>query len=407
MFALFSCDKKEEQAGLEIQPDENRLKIAYLDLAAFVSFTVPPSAVKTSKKNTSILLGSVKDDIFGRTTASFISQYRLSTDNVKFGDNPEIISIVAHFDVVGIEGDATLPVNYKFYESNFNIDSTSTYESNIDLSVDDIGLLVADTSFVAASNDSIIVSLSNAFGQKILDTDTLDMKDNDAFLKVFKGLYFTVDTNTIGDGVIWKFNFNSTQSYIELKYQNLDDNGNPTDTNTFKLQFNEKCERFNTYINNTSPLDVILNQSHNECYVSGTGGTRGHLSLSPVLAWRDSAKIMIYKAELIVKAKSSGNISIPKKLILEIDDANDDSLTFVDDYLTTASGNYDGTYDSDEETYNMIITRHIQNLVNNNHNDSLLWITPSADLTNPYRVILLNGKDDEKIKLKITYSKLY
>ncbi len=406
MFALFSCDKKEEQAGLEIQPDENRLKIAYLDLDDFVSFTVPPSPVKTSKMNTSILLGSINDNIFGRTTASFISQYRLSTDNVKFGDNPEIISIVAYLDVVGVEGDQTLPVNYKFYESNFDIDSTSTYESDIDLSAD-IGSLVADTSFVASGIDSIIVPLFNAFGQKILDADTLDLKDNDAFLKVFKGLYFTVDTNTIGDGVIWKFNFNSTQSYIELKYQNLDDNGNPTDTTIFKLQFNEKCERFNKYINNTSPLDAIFNQSHNECYVSGTGGTRGHLSLSPVLTWRDSTKIMIYKAELIVKAKSSGNISIPKKLILEIDDADDDSLTFVDDYLTTASGNYDGTYNSDEETYNMIITRHIQNLVNNNHNDSLLWLTPSADLTNPYRVILLNGTDSEKVKLKITYSKLY
>jgi len=405
MLALFSCDKKDEQAGLEIQPDENRLKIAYLDLDNFTSYTVAPAPVKTSKRNTSILLGSINDNVFGRTTASFISQYRLSSDNVKFGKNPKIISIKAYLDVVGIEGDSTLPVNYKFYESKFNIDSTGIYKSNIDLSAS-IGDLVADTTFVTASNSLIEIPLLKAFGQKILDADTLDLKDNDAFLKVFKGLYFTVDTNSIGDGVIWKFNFNSTQSYIELKYRNRDDTGQTTGTDDFKLQFNEKCERFNQYINNTTPLNPIFKQNKDKCYISGVGGTKAHLSLSPVLSWRDSSKIMIYKAELIVKAKPSGKISIPTKLILEIDDSNDDSLTFVDDYLTTSTGNYNGTYDSDEETYNMIITRHIQNLINNNHNDSLLWITPRADLTNPYRVILLNGADSEKIKLKITYSKL-
>jgi len=39
MFVFFSCEKKDEKAGLEIQPDKNRLKVVHINLDKFVSFT--------------------------------------------------------------------------------------------------------------------------------------------------------------------------------------------------------------------------------------------------------------------------------------------------------------------------------------------------------------------------------
>ena len=91
---------------------------------------------------------------------------------------------------------------------------------------------------------------------------------------------------------------------------------------------------------------------------------------------------------------------------MEVDDA-DETIKFVDDYLPGAADNYGGKYDSETQTYSMVITRHIQNLINKNQNDSLLWIYPYAEITNPYRVILSNGEDNQNYTLKITYSKLY
>lgn len=418
MLALMSCEKKDKEAGLEIQPDENRLKVAHINLDQFITKTSKSGPVKTSKANSSILLGSIDDDIFGRTTASFVSQYRLSSDNVDFGTNPQIISTIAYLDISGVDGDADQEVHYQIFESNFIIDPDSSYYSDMDLS-ESVGDVVADTTFSfdavfsEESSNIMEIPLFDTFGQNILDTDSVNLVDNDKFLEVFKGLYFTVDTNQVGDGLMWKYNFSSSLSYITLKYTSTDENGNlildedsAVVINTFNLQFNEHSGRFNQYINNTAPLDGVFEQEYNEVYVAGMAGPRGHIDLSPVLAWRDSTKLMIYKAELLVKAQPSGDFPMPTRLLMEIDDS-DDEVIFVNDYLPNAADNYDGTYDEETETYSMIITRHVQNLINENHNDSLLWIYPYSQITNPYRVILLNGKEDENFTLKITYSKLY
>ena len=115
--AFSSCVKEDKEAGLEIQPDENRLKINYDTLSYFVSYSSKSMAVNTSKSNSSILLGSIYEDVFGRSTANFVSQFRLSSDNVDFGNNPQIISINAYLDVKsGIEGDSLLDVHFKIFE---------------------------------------------------------------------------------------------------------------------------------------------------------------------------------------------------------------------------------------------------------------------------------------------------
>ena len=404
MLVLLSCEKKDEQAGLEIQPDENRLKIAHINLNTFTTFTDKSESEKTSKKNSTILLGNIYDEIFGRSTAFMIAQYRLSTDNVDFGANAQIISTNMYLDISGQEGDSSQSVHYLFYESKFDIDADSAYSSDFDMSTY-VGDLVADTTFSASTFDIMTIPLSNTLGQKILDASSTTLLNNDNFLKEFKGLYFTTDTNQTDHGIIWKYDFNSASSYILLEYAFDDAKGN-RDTNTFKLQFNEFSGRFNQFFHNRAPLSDILGKPKQEVYISGMANTKAHISLSPVLSWRDSSKVMIYKAELLVKAKPSSIFSVPNSLLMEIDNSNDD-IQFVDDYLPNSANNYGGKYNSETQTYSMVITRHIQNLINNNHNDSLLWIYPYAQITNPNRVILLNGEDNENFTLKITYSKLY
>jgi len=404
MLALFSCNKKEEKAGLEIQPDENRLEIIHINLDKFTTFSERSEAVKTSRRNSSILLGSINDDTFGRTSAFLLSQYRLSSDNVEFGNNSQILSAIAYLSISEIVGNSKEELHYKVYKSDFDIDPDSAYYSNIDIS-NSIGEIVADTSFSIDSFSVMRIPLFKSFGQTILDASSSTLENNDNFLSKFKGLYFTVDTTQTSGGVIWKYDFNSPLSYILLEYTNENSDGT-LDTNTFKLQFNEASGRFNQFFHNTASLSSTLGLPSDKVYISGMGGLKAHISLSPILSWRDSSKVMIYKAELLVKAKSSGISSVPEKLLMEVDNMDED-VKFVDDYLPNTSSNYGGDYDAENKTYSMVITRHIQNLINKNQNDSLLWLYPYNQIINPYRVILLNGEDDENFTLRITYSKLY
>lgn len=398
---IMSCEKKVEQAGLEIQPDENRLHIVNYNLSAFSTYTSPSNSVSSSKNNSLILLGSINDAIFGRTSAFFVSQYRLSSDHVNFGTNAQIISATAFMDIDGIEGDSAQNIHFLVYESNFEIKSDSAYDSKTDLG--NIGDLVADYTVTPDSFNIMALPLLNAFGQKILSTDSTNLVDNDAFASVFKGLYFTVDSNDVGPGSIYKYNFNSASSYIELQYTNDDDTLN----HSFKLQFNESCGRFNLFFNNYAPLTSEFGLTSSKIYLSGTAGTRGHINLSPVLSFRDSSKMMIYKAELLIKAMEVSPFTAPTRILLEVDDNDDEVLKLVDDYVIGVASNYGGYYNSDSLTYSMVITRHVQNLINGNQNDSLLWINPYAQITNPNRIILLNGENNQDdITLRITYSKI-
>lgn len=405
---LLSCEKKEEKAGLEIQPDENRLKVFYHTIDKFSSSSTYGDTVKTSKILTNTLLGSINDEVFGKSSAFFVSQYRLSSDNVSFDNTAQIVKTQLFLDVTGAVGDISLGSNIKIYESNYDlpIDSDTLISANEPIT---IGSLLADTNITISSSEDIEINLPNElFSRKIFDSANLE--DNTSFIKEFKGLYFRVDTNSSQIGSIYKLDLNSDKSYIDIGYII---NNNFEDTLHFKLQFNNKCSRFNLYFNNTSPLASILDPNSSidsdEIYVSGIGGVKGKLNLSPVYTWRDSSDIIIYKAELLINSDTIKDIPAPNKLLLIKNKDEDGKLTYVDDYINGQITNYGGEVNKETLVYSMVITRHIQNLINNIHNDTIVEIIPNASGTNPYRVILKNkkdGLDDEKIILKITYSEI-
>lgn len=407
---LLSCEKKEEKAGLEIQPDENRLKVYYHTFDNLNSSTTYGGAVKTGKLFSQSLLGSINEDVFGKTSAFIVSQFRLSSDNVSFPTDAQIVSTELYLDITGAIGDTTsFESHIKIHESEYalKVDNDSLISSDESM-IDEYGNLLygdllADENIKISPAADLQISLSNTIGERILKSTQL--KDNESFIEEFNGLYLTVDTNFTEKGCIYKIDLNSTKSYIELTYNIIED-GTPV-SKTFKLQFNSKCTRFNQYFNNLTALGTELDptSTSDKVYVSGTGGVRGILNLSPVYTYRDSSDIIIYKAELIVKATTLADITFPGKLLLIKDLDEDEKNIYVDDYINGQTTNYGGAYNSETSSYSLVITRHIQNLINKNHNDTLVEIIPYSKETNPYRVILNNGEND-KMTLKLTYSKL-
>ncbi len=402
-----SCKKDTESVGMLIQPKKNKLKLLTSEIKDFKVFTSLAPAVKTSRAYGDVLLGSINDSKMGKTSAFFTSQYLLSTENVNFGTNPEVLDFKIHLDASKHEGDSTKGLNFQIHELvNFDINKDSLYPANIDLNAF-VGDEVANVNYSTDSFDVVTFELNHTLANKILNTDSENLKDSKAFKKAFKGLIFSVDTNFSDEGMMWKFNLESTKSYLELTYRSLNDNGK-YDTVSFKFNFGASAGRFNQYFINNSLIKNTLNNDTDRVFVAAPGVARANINLAPVLTYRDSSNIMIYKAELIVKAgKTEENISLPKRLFLQIDKGDDAAkASYVND-ITGQMSNYGGYYDEETSSYHMVITRHIQNLIDKAHNDSILWMIPYNQKVNVHRTILSNGDNNEKISLKITYSKIY
>ncbi len=393
VFLLSSCKKNTEEAGLVIQPDENRLKVFTATLNDFDVYTSQAKPVNTKKDYISSLLGSVTDDIFGKSSSAFVSQFRLQTGNVDFGTDARVVSVAACLEVKDYEGDLSTEMTYKVYKSTQTINDT-LYPSNTSFE-EYAGDLVGESTFSSESDSQIKIPLFDSFGQEILDAED-QLVDNSTFLSEFKGLCFAVDTNISAPGLLWRFNFNTTskKSYIELVYESKDNAGVYQPADTIKFLFSNASERFNIYTHSGHTFDFTTSPKQ-QVFVAGLGNTDGNINLSPVLTYRDSSRLMIYKAELLVPADTLANFSYPSGMKL---------ARIGEGYVDDNSGvNYGGKYG--EGYYSMVITRHVQNLINKAHSDTLLKLIPSAPNVNPTRVIL-NNTNDQPIRLKLTYSKL-
>ena len=409
---LWSCAKDDKTIGFKVQPEQNKLNIKTINIENIRTYTSKGKPLYTNRENQYALLGSINDTYFGKTTAAIDAQYFLSTLNPKFGTNPKLISSTLFIAIPHFLGNINTSLRYKIYQSNFTMDKDALYPSNQDMT-SYLGELIADTSITADDNKEVLQILldktmtsGNKWGQDILTADASSLSSNDKFTKVFKGLYLTVDTNFSDKGLIWKCDFNSEHSYIQIQYSFTNEEGD-LDTNIFKLQFNKETGRFNTYTNNLAPIKDILGKVENDnIYISGLATSQGNISLSSLLSWRDSAKIVIYKAELIAKASKVEGFSMPAKLLLAVN-TSDTIVRYVDDYRQGENTNYDGSFHDNDTAYYWVITRHIQRFINQEQNDSLLIIYPEDKRkTNLERVILQNRLNKKEIRLRITYSKI-
>ncbi len=405
LLILASCVKEDEQAGLEIQPDKNRLNALYVDLSDFTCYSSPDDAPSTNRAYTTTLLGTINDVNFGRSTAFIVTQCLLSTDNVSFGTNPQLLSAQLVLDIESVVGNEDVEHRFKIYKSNFDIASDSLYASNIDFT-SYIGTPIADQSAKKDTLGNITIPLDSLFGQSILNMASTDLADNDAFINAFKGLFISVDTTGNQNGLL-QMNFNSTtsSSYIQLEY--IYGESTDRDTTTFKLKINSSADRFNLFYHNRTPLNSIFGSTSSpNLYLSGMGGVKSHIDLQPVFELlKDSGDLMIYTAELLLNAQASESYVMPTRLLMEIDDSDTGTKSYVDDY-TAGTSNYGGYLNTDKTQYSLVVTRHIQNMINGNHQNYNLWFYPYGGATSASRAIISNGANGQKVILKIVYSKL-
>ncbi len=103
--AAISCQKEPDLIGLDLLPIEDNLNIDYTDTSTVVAYTLREDSLRTDELALN-LLGSMSDPVFGTTTASIYTQYRLSKNNVTFGENAVADSMILTLTYKGVYGDS-------------------------------------------------------------------------------------------------------------------------------------------------------------------------------------------------------------------------------------------------------------------------------------------------------------
>lgn len=211
-FSFFSCTDP-QIIGLEIQPEADKITISSLNNdSPFTASTKKVDSVRSSQ-TVYALLGYYESTNLLDAKASFYTHLRLSDNSVDFGLNPILDSAVLTLAYAGYYGDTTIEMNIQVEQLSEEIYDTSTYFSDDVFSTSPFSSPL-EHSFLPTPNtlryrdsDTLgVKSLSfnaNQIGQLILNANSDNLVDNDAFISFFKGLHFSVSSAQNSSSILY------------------------------------------------------------------------------------------------------------------------------------------------------------------------------------------------------------
>jgi len=420
---LSGCDA-DDQLGLDIQPPGDELNTLKTDTFAIFAHSRLADSVRSDETAQS-LAGYYTDPIFGPLKASFCTQLRLSSNDVDFGDNVVIDSVVLHLEYYNVYGNAKQnnKMTFEVYELEEPIYLDSAYYS---FSTIETGQKIGSKSFAPNMNDSVYmggevlapqlrIPLSKNFGKRMVDASTQGYLSSSAAFEDFCHGICVVPTNGNTHGSIISFDVMSANSGLTIYYHN------DVDTLGFKFNINQGTARFNHFnhfgfLNGDPSLlgqlsgDTTLGQQ--KLFLQPLGGAEIDLQIPNLKSLNSDFSVVIHRAELFIPVDQTDHTQDyfprPVKLLLVGKDKNGENVNLIDYTLNANTANegkyYNGTYDKTTGCYRFIITRHVQNVITggeDNYGFSLL-VRGSAIYGNR---VVLNGPDSENgLRLEVSYT---
>ncbi|MCK9203541.1 MAG: DUF4270 domain-containing protein [Bacteroidales bacterium] len=431
ILGLFSCKKDAYELGIDLLPPSDTLNVKTTDTCTVIAFSVIQDSVRTSNPS-SLMMGSMLDPVFGKSTCSFFSQVQLSSEGVDFGSQPVLDSLVLKLYYSSYKGDTTTRQIVKVYEMSDDIYYDSNYYSNQLKGY--YPTLLADLNFTPHPNDSVLVAgtkeqahlrinLSNMthyLGNKILYAPTSALASNDEFIKFFKGLY-VASAPVNSNGALLRFQTDDGLSKLVVYYHDGTDPNN--DSLEFEMPMNESCGRF-VHIDHNGYLDAcqdlkrqILNhdsaQGANKIFLQGLGGVKIKVKFPYMANFGKGKVVAINDALLMIKNFETDTTYAPPPTITMIRQDSIGRFGYVIDD-SEGSDYFGGTYDQAKRTYFFRITQHMQKMMANyysSHFDLYIIVNyPLASVLNTGRIVLngtkstLPGAEADRFQLKVTYT---
>jgi hypothetical protein len=428
---MFSCKKDPYEIGFDLLPPSDTLNVITTDTCTVEAFSMRQDSVRTDK-TASLIMGSMMDPIFGKTTAGFYSQVQLSSEAVDFGKNPVLDSLVLMLFYNGYYGDTLTQQNVKVYEISEDFVYDSVHFSNQRLET--YPTVLADQDFVPNITDSISVSgekiaahlrinlskQTSYFGNKILNAPASALVSNSAFIKFVKGLYVTASPLS-HDGALLNFSIASGSSKMVVYFHNGND---PEDDSLqFEMPLNQGCARFiqvdhNGYLDANQDLKrQILNHDSTlgarNLFLQGMGGVKVKLKFPFIKELGKGKVVAVNDAILELKnMETDTTYSPPPTLTIVRQDSAGRIGYLIDD--NEGSAYFGGTYNSDSRSYFFRLTQHMQKILQDAYTTQFdLYImvnTPVKSYVTPNRIMLngtnplIPGDKSDRFKLKMTYT---
>lgn len=425
-----ACTKRPNQIGSDIQPNAGLIQLQYSDTIELTAYSVLEDSLRTDRTESN-LLGSMKDPIFGTTTAGFYTQVRLSTSTHNFGTNPQLDSLVLQLVYSGYYGDTTSMQTIHVHELLDSLTIDSAYYSNQLKATGDVDY--ANYSFMPKPKSRFIfgadtlaamirVRLSDQsaeLGNKLLAADSTSLSGNTAFLRYFKGLRVTAETTSQGGAILF-FNLPVTQSKMTLYYNNAEE-----DSLRYEFFITSSEARYNTYDHNgyadadASLKNQVLNGDtllgRDKFYLQSMNGLKARIRLNGLNEIRQKApgKIVVNEAKLIFTSMELDTVRyfVPSQLALVRSNGQGGYSVLSDQIIpNVGEGYFGGTYRKQSNNYQFRINRYVQDLLSADSklNDPGLYLIIQGSASGANRLIL-NGTHPQvdsltRLQLQLNYS---
>ena len=423
---FISCEKNNE-FGLEINPDSNTLAAFYCDTFDLNTFSVYADSIKTDELNGPSILGNYIDPVFGEVNASIFTHIRLEQayDFIpQDGTIDDIVvdSAVLYLAIDGYYGDINeQEFNVEIIDEDFYKDSSyynNQYLTTKGVNISTAGSIMANPLFPGyfsgfLVNEAILgITLDvNEFALPIVNesgNSTLSGNDgDDEFLSFFKGIKISAANNV--NGGLYYINLTNSFSRIRLFYRDTSGSASEHDTLDFDFNINSNCAYYHAVNHDYSGsvVEDAVNQpllGRSQFYIQALGGVNGRITI-PELDSLIGKNTIANKAEIILPFEDYlyDEYSSPTSLFISRKN-NDGNYEFLPDLFEGSQG---GNYDALNKNYRFDITRHVNEILAEKIINDTIKIFPNGNGISANRVVLngINSNKKDKAKIIISYSK--
>jgi len=433
-FLASSCSKEPGKIGYIIQPNESKLSVGYTDTTTVYGYSKLIDSIRSDKLSVSAF-GSLRDPVFGSTTAGFYTQFIPSTGGHSFGLDRTLDSLVLQLNYEGYYGDTLSTLTAHVYEMVENIYADKVYYSNKQVAINPTDY--SNFTFSPRMNDSIIellpdtikkhapgirINLSDidpSLGQKLLDADSTQMDSLSTFQAYFNGL-FIQSQPIYEDGTIIYFGLTSSNTKLSLYYSSRpNDTSDIQDSLRYDYNITSTTATINKYEHNyTTAAQEFKNQVLNndtllgaqQFYAQGYGGNQAILKFPHISKWAQLGNVAINEAKLVLPGISDDEFFDPPNhmFLLEI---GDDGIGMPLPDQDEGELYFDGSYNESNNSYEFRITRYIQSLISDStRSNNGLYLFLFGGSVHPERFIFkgnqIEADTNRRLKLELLFTDL-